>query len=108
MGFRYARDAAIAALLGGQVQHEARDDIDDKTLLATGAVTSEGVVRLLRACRGTQYSCSPHHQLVKNVEVHEFKPIGSLEPGGPKLKWYIKLYFLDPDTWFISVHHSKG
>jgi hypothetical protein len=38
---------------------------------------------------------------------HVFKPESSLEPGGSKVRWYIKLYFVEPDIWFISVHESK-
>ena len=104
MGFKQVRQQALAALRAGAFQHEARDDINEKNLLATGAVTPQQVVGMLLACRGTQYECAPHHEVVKDVEVHIFKPVCSLAPGGRKTKWYIKLYFLPPDAWFISVH----
>lgn len=96
---------AIHALEEGRVQHEARDEVDDKNLLLTGEVSSEQVVRLLRACRGTQYHCAPHH-VAREVDVHVFKPQARLEPKGDRRRWYIKLYFLEPDVWFISVHES--
>jgi hypothetical protein len=44
MGFKEVRQMAIHALEEGRVQHEARDQIDDKNLLLTGEVSSEQVV----------------------------------------------------------------
>jgi hypothetical protein len=73
VGFKDARSKAIAALNEGRVQHAARGYIDEKNLLLVGDVTSDEVVRLLKACRGTQHECSPHHQ-VPSIEVHVFKP----------------------------------
>jgi hypothetical protein len=105
MGFLQIRHQAIAAILEGRIQYESRGDVDEKNLLLTGAVTPEQVVRLLKACRGTQYTSAPHH-LVRDLDVHMFKPEASLAPGGPRQRWYIKLYFIEPDVWFISVHVS--
>ena len=106
MGFKEVKQKAIRALKEGLVQHEARDEVDEKNLLLTGEVTSGQVVRLLNACHGTQYTCAPHHQ-VTAIDVHVFKPKTRLEPGADMKRWYIKLYFLEPDVWFISVHESK-
>lgn len=110
MGFRDARQQAIEALLAGTYQNEARNDIDETNLLAVGLVTPNEVAGLLNACRGTQYECQPHHEIAKDVEVHIFKPECSLRPDEPRRQWYVKLYFLAPDTWFISVHpgHRSG
>jgi hypothetical protein len=66
-------------------------------------VTSDEVVRLLIACNGTQHKSSAHHQH-PSIDVHVFRPEASLRDGGPKERWYIKLYFIEPDAWFISVH----
>ncbi|WP_181427854.1 hypothetical protein [Pseudomonas mosselii] len=44
-------------------------------------------------CDGSHYSSSPHHA-VPAIEVHVLKRRG----------WYIKFYFIEPQTWFISVH----
>lgn len=99
MGFRDIRKQVIDALNSGAVQHEARGDINDKNLLATGAMTIADVIRLLSRCRGNQHESSPHHQDA-SIEVHVFKP---LDDG---TQWYIKLYCIDPDVWFISVHNS--
>jgi len=106
MSFNDARRDAIRAIEEGHIQHEARDEVDEKNLLATGEVTPEQVVRLLKSCRGTQHSCKPHHQ-VPTIDVHVFKPEASLGHGQPKARWYIKLYFIEPNVWFISVHGSK-
>lgn len=104
MGFKKIRSLAIQVIQEGRVQHEARDEIDEKNLLLMGDVTIEQVIRLLKACRGTQYSSSTHH-MVPDITVHVFKPEVSL--GLRKDRWYIKLYFMEPDVWFISVHKSN-
>jgi hypothetical protein len=102
VNFKDAKRRAIEALRSGDFQHEARNDIDDKNLLVTGRITAEQVVTLLNRCRGTQHASSPHHQDA-SIEVHVFKPVARAADG-TQTRWYIKLYFLDPDTWFISVH----
>ena len=61
MGFREIQRQAIKALQAGRIQHEARGEIDEKNLLLMGDVTTEQAILLLNACRGTQYSSSPHH-----------------------------------------------
>ena len=106
MGFREVRQSAILAIEKGRIQHEVRNEVDEKNLLLTGAVSPGDVVRLLKACRGTQYSCSPHHA-AREIDVHVFMPEARLQPGGDRRQWYIKLYLLEPDIWFISVHESK-
>lgn len=92
-GFKAVKKAVIAALQEGNYQHEARDDIDQKNLLATGAITADAVVTLLKKSNGLQYSCSSLHKDI-DIDCHLIKT-GS---------WYIKFYFIDPDTFFISVH----
>lgn len=106
MGFRDARTRAIEALCCNAIQHEARDEIDEKNLLGVGAITPQEVIRLLNACRGADYSCSPHHS-APEIDVHVFRPIAALAAGGPRSAWYIKLYFVEPDVVFISVHRSS-
>ncbi|WP_323830544.1 hypothetical protein [Pseudomonas sichuanensis] len=92
-GFKAVRRAVIAALEAGDYLHASRGDIEVKNLLATGAVTAAQVIDVILACNGTHYRSSPHHT-VASVEVHLIRWHG----------WYIKFYFLEPDTWFISVH----
>lgn len=83
----------LEALANNSFQHEARDVIDVKNLLQSGAVSSEFVSNLIKLSNGKDHSMSPHHS-VKTVMVHVIKRNG----------WYVKFYFLDPDTFFISVH----
>jgi len=92
-GFKAARSAVIAALESGRYLHAARGDIEVKNLLALGAVSAGDVIDVIRACNGTHYICSPHHA-VPAIEVHVLRRSG----------WYIKFYFIEPQTWFISVH----
>ena len=92
-GFKKAKHDVIAALEAGDYQHASRGSIDVKNLLATGEVSAQEVISIIKKCSGTQHSCSPHHS-VPSIEVHVLK-IG---------KWYIKFYFIDPSAWFISVH----
>lgn len=92
-GFKAARSAVIAALESGAYLHVSRGEIEVKNLLAIGAVSAGEVVDILRGCDGSHYSSSPHHS-VPVIEVHVLKRLG----------WYIKFYFIEPHTWFISVH----
>lgn len=94
VGFKDVRRAVIAALRSGRYQHVARDAIDVKNLLATGQVDVGEIVDVIRRCDGTHYRCSPHHQ-IRDIDCHVIRIEG----------WYIKFYFLDPNTVFISVHH---
>lgn len=93
-GFNAVKVAAISALLGNQYQHEAREDINVKNLLATGEVSAAYVATLLKKAKGFEHTCEPHHSAFKGVDVHLIKTQG----------WYIKFYFLDPETMFVSVH----
>lgn len=93
IGFREAQRAVIAALEAGEYQHVSRGDIDVKNLLAAGEVSASEVAQVVRSCRGIHYTSSPHHA-VDAIEVHVLKRDG----------WYIKFFFIEPDTWFISVH----
>jgi hypothetical protein len=92
-GFRKARRAVIAALESGNYQHVSRGDIEVKNLLASGGVSASEVAHIIRSSKGAHHSSSPHHS-VTTIEVHVIRRLG----------WYIKFYFIEPDTWFISVH----
>lgn len=88
----------LACLNEEAVLHAERSDIDIKNLLATGEVTLKEVAAVIGRASGTGYHCSPHHT-VASVDVHVIKT----RFGG--MDWYIKWYFLEPDSVFISVHH---
>ncbi|MDH0645884.1 hypothetical protein N5D48_03770 [Pseudomonas sp. GD03858] len=91
-GFKAVSCAVIAALESGSYLHVSRGDIEVKNLLALGAVSADEVIDIVRVCNGSHYS-SPHHA-VPAIEVHVLKRHG----------WYIKFYFIEPRTWFLSVH----
>lgn len=110
LGFKLAKAKTIAALRAGPqfILFEEREGMESKNLLASGGVTPEEVIGLLRVCGGLQdqYRETPHHRVPK-LPVHEFKPVRH------GVRWYIKVYFLDgtgelePAT-FISVHESQA
>lgn len=79
--------------MAGTYLHEARDAIPVKNLLATHSVSVEDIIAVLKVSGGQDHESSPHHQM-PTVDVHVIRRNG----------WYIKFYFLEPDTWFISVH----
>lgn len=107
LGFTTAKARLLDALTRGDVQHEPREALAEKNLLAVGAVTLDDVKRMVASCTGQQYDRSAHHQ-VANTEVHEFFP-GRGYPGRPQ--WYVKAYFAPAvrgqyPAVFISVHKS--
>ena len=94
VGFKEAKQRVIVALLAGTYQHEIdRSSIDTKNLLLTGQVTAAEICEVVKRSQGQNHSSSPHHH-VPGVEVHVIARDG----------WYVKFYFVDPDTIFISVH----
>lgn len=100
MGLKDIREEIVKKLLEGRIQHETTrsGDINEKNLLLVGKVSVEEVVELIKATKGPGFSTSKHH-LDANIDVHVFKP----KKGG--ITWYIKCYLIEPDIWFISVHH---
>lgn len=99
MGFKAIRYKAIDCLKAGRIQAEERSDISTKNLLKTGEMSADDVITLLKVTKGDQYRNEPHKD-DKNTMVRFFEPYSS------ESYWHIKLYFLDPDCWFISVHKS--
>lgn len=93
LGFTAAKRKLLAALVSGDFQHEARGAIDVKNVLATGQFSVTDLVAVVKRANGLEHSTSPHHGDA-SITVHV------LVTGG----WYIKFYFLDPSTIFISVH----
>lgn len=93
IGFTEAKQLLIRALSEGRFLHEGRDQIETKNLLLMGQVTTEELLAVVRRCAGQHHSRSPHHA-EPSVDVHILRRDG----------WYVKFYFVDPDTIFISVH----
>ncbi len=98
MGFKAAKTRVLNCLATGHVLHEERNSIDIKNLLATGLISAEEAAQVIGRSSGTNYSCSPHH-FDADIGVHVIKTTFW------GLNWYIKWYFLDPDSVFISFHH---
>ncbi len=99
MGLKDARTKAIECLKQGRVQAENRSDIAEKNLLKTGVIGVDLVIQLLGQTKGNQYRTEPHKDVPETL-VHYFEPTLKGED------WHIKLYFIEPDCWFISVHKS--
>ncbi len=93
IGFSEAKRRLITALQQGSFRHAARDGVETKNLLQMGQITSEELSEIVKRCSGQHHQSSPHHQ-AEEVDVHVLKRDG----------WYVKFYFLDLDTIFISVH----
>ena len=96
-GFREAKRRVREALAEGAYQHEARNAIDVKNELSTGAISAAEVRAIVARCNGTHHTASPH-RADASVRVHVLRRDG----------WYIKFYFLDEDAVFISVLPGQG
>lgn len=94
-GFKEAKAKVLKALAEGNYQHAERTNINVKNLLQLGSVSAEDVAAIIRKCNGSHHSCSPHHS-VPQVIVHVLRRDG----------WYIKFFFVDPQTIFMSVHRQ--
>ncbi len=97
MGFKQAKADVLDALQKGHYQHEVRSGAIDKNLLQTGAMSPVELSAIIGRCRGQHHSMSAHHQ-VPSITVHVLK----------RDEWYIKFYFIEPDTYFISVHQTES
>jgi hypothetical protein len=93
LGYSEARRRILAALLDGAFSHEARESVEVKNLLLTGEVTAAFVAALVGRSSGADHTMSPHHAL-RTVTVHVIR----------RESWYVKFYFIDDDSVFISVH----
>jgi len=97
MNFKQVKAQVIESLYSGRIRHEQRGNVDVKNLLATGAVSPEQVAALISHARGGDSASSPHH-FDRTFLVHTVK----VRTKG--IAWYIKWYYLEPNSVFISVH----
>lgn len=100
MGLTDARNMLVKALNTGNYEHELREVLDEKNLLAIGEVDAAFVVKLLHRAKGADYRASPHHWEAE-VTVHTFTP------RHEGRRWYVKAYFVDGEAGravFVSVH----
>jgi hypothetical protein len=98
VGFKEIRAVLIYCLKNGLYDHEIRADMQTKNCLFNGTVSVDQAIDMALACTGVDHESSPLHGNSKEV-VH------ILTPKGKYLGWYIKFYYLDPNSIFISVHN---
>ncbi|KMT66945.1 hypothetical protein [Catenovulum maritimum] len=98
MGFKDVKKQLLECLAEGKILHQARNNIDVKNLLETGQISVSVVTDIVKKARGNNYECSPHH-MIKSIDVHIIKTTYQNE------SWYIKWYYVEPNSIFISVHN---
>jgi len=81
----------------GRVLHEPRHDQETKNLLLMRFVGPKQVIEMLKSCSGAGYQSGLHHS-ISGIETHVMKPTGKYAG------WYLKFYFTNPETVFLSVH----
>src|SRR5687767_8687120 len=95
MGFKETKKKAIECLLSGRFYAEDRVDSPRKNLLAKGLISPAQVMEILKSCRGDRrYYEERSLDGNTKLKVHIFKTE----------VWYIKLYFMEPNCFVISVH----
>ena len=100
MGFKDVINKLIKCLKEGAYDHEIRKDIDIKNIFIRGELSTDELIEIIKCTTGNNYEKSKHH-LDNSIDIHILKPIRNNK------KWYIKFYFFDPRTVFISVHESE-
>ena len=98
VGFKEAKRQVLDCLNNGYVLHQQRSAIDSKNLLAIGEMTHEEVAVIIARSIGGAYHCSPHH-MDSSIDVHV------LATSYRGQRWYIKWYYVEPYSVFISIHH---
>lgn len=95
MGFKEIKVKVLHELTSenGAINHTDRSE--GKNLLKDETISKDLAAKIISRCRGTEYQCSPHHN-VPGVVVHIMKPSYETE------KWYIKFYFIAEKVTFIS------
>jgi len=96
-GFLAIRKQLLNCLRSGRILHEPRKDRENRNLLFTRVVNVEGVIEMVKSCTGGSLSSTPHHAFPQ-ILAHVLKPSGKFKG------WYLKFYFIEPNTIFISVH----
>lgn len=98
MSFREIKWKVIKCLKNGNIEFEARRAIHLKNLLSTGDISPLEVADLISRASGDNHETRPYH-FDSSIDVH----IITVTRAG--VHWYIKWYFTDPTSVFISVHH---
>ncbi|NGX85699.1 hypothetical protein GW579_01195 [Rahnella sp. Lac-M11] len=98
MSFREIKWKVIECLKNGNIEFEARREIHLKNLWSTGDITPFEVAAMIGRASGDNHQVRPYHY-DSSIDVH----IITVMSAG--IHWYIKWYFTDPTSVFISVHH---
>lgn len=98
MSFREIKWKVIECLKNGNIEFEARRGIQLKNLLSTGDISPYEVAALIGRASGDNYQIRPYH-FDSSIDVH----IITVSSAG--VPWYIKWYFTEPTSVFISVHY---
>lgn len=98
MSFREIKWKVIDCLKNGNFECEARREIQLKNLLSTGDISPFDVAALISRASGDNYQVRPYH-FESSIDVH------IITVTRASVHWYIKWYFTEPGSVFISVHH---
>ena len=79
-----------------EAEEDAASPVRSKT--TTGQMSVDRVTDIVSQTRGNEHGESPHH-LDSTINVHVIKT------SFQGKSWYIKWYFIEPNSVFISVHH---
>lgn len=101
MGFKDEKAKVLECLEKGNYEHDLeRENINTQNLFAIGVMSKDEVHDIINHAKGVNYSTAPHHLKSLGINVH----IISYYDIRHKCNWYIKWYYIDPNTFFISVH----
>ena len=96
MGLNEIKQEVIKCIQMDLVQHETRTN--SKNLYASGELSNEDMIEIIKSCRGDCYEKQRHHFL--DIDIYIMKLKGRYDG------LYVKFYFIEPDVWFVSVHYS--
>jgi hypothetical protein len=98
MGFKDTKHKVLECLSSGNILHEIRQGIDVKNVFAKGQVTVDEVSLIIARAKGTQYELFKYFA-VSSLDIHILKTRFDGQ------RWYIKWYYVAPNSVFVSVHH---
>lgn len=97
MQFDLFRERVLLALSEGRFQHATRKGrIETKNFLQVGKISAARVADIIRRSKPAEVRAAKHH-VIDAIDIYIIISNG----------WYIKVYFLQDDLWFISVHPTE-
>ena len=98
MGFKSDTEKILADLLNQNYDHQARTA--EKNHLAAGFISVEQASEIIKATPGRKHRNAQHDQ-------SRSPQLWIMEPEIEGVRWYIKGYFAEEQTWFISFHPTE-